>query len=184
MAQAGKEHMRARYDGNPRTDPIILRHSRFDEQARRARLMEAADDGKASLQAEIGSQQKRKHQRVQKEAEIARSLAEQEVSRPRERAGSGLLQATTEADAPSVARVDSADATPDRRGFFIKGALRPAPCVDIASITRDEVIADMKAWGRSQTPPEFPAEFSTKRPVARGFVIYASCKEHHGCNAR
>ena len=88
---------------------------------------------------------KRTHQRVQKTAEIARSVAEQDVSRPRERAGSGLLQATTEADAPSVARVDSADATPDRRGFLIKGALRPGQYVDIASITRDQVMADMRA---------------------------------------
>ena len=180
MAQSRKGQMCARYEGDRRKDRVLLQHSRFEEQANQARRMEPADEGEASLQAEIDLQQRLKHRRADYEAEIARSQAEEEVSRPQNKkrpAGSDRRQAMTGGDAPSVARVDSAAATPDRRGFFIEGA-------HTASITRDEMIAEMKDWGRSQTPPEFPAGFSTKRPVAGGFVIHASCGEHPRCNAR
>ena len=120
--------MCTRYLGDLRTDPVQLQHSRFEEQLFRQRRLEAAEEGEASLRAEIARQERRKRQRADLEFqfEMARLQAEEKVSRPQHKkrhAGSDRRQAMTGGDAPSVARVDSAAATPDRYGFFIKGPL-------------------------------------------------------------
>ena len=82
--------MCARYLGDPRTDPVQLQHSRFEEQLFRQRRLEAAEEGEASLRAEIDMQERRKRRRADlaaeigapqaTEAELERLQAEEEVS--------------------------------------------------------------------------------------------------------
>ena len=147
--------MCARYLGDPRTDPVRLQHSCFEEHVFRQRRLEAAEEGEASLRAEIHMQERRKRRRADlaaeigapqaTEAELERLQAEEEVSRPRR----------MKRPAPSADRVDSEAGTPDPYGFLFKGRLRAMPYDDLDSITREDLIYDTKAWSELQEPREF-----------------------------